>query len=231
MKATGEPMNQKIDESVRLSRKIGLAMAGLSTLFGLLYLLGLGVNLATSGSFTPSGEDVRQISAVIALLWNLVLLALFVTLRREAEPSRAALAELALAFGVVVCTLSSASWFSGMTAFPRLARASSPEIAALLDPRNPISLAYALEHLGWGLFFGLATILAGLALSRTGVSSWLRWALIVTGGLSLAHFLGVILSSEALILLGYLSWGVALPVSTALLTGMFRRKLKEMDQS
>jgi hypothetical protein len=212
-----------------LSRKIGATMAGLSTAFGILYLLGLGVNLATSGSFTPAGEDVRQISSVIALLWNLVLLALFVTLRREAQPSRAVLAELALAFAIAVCVLSCASWFSGMIAYPRLARTSSPELAALLDPRNPSSLAYALEHLGWGLFFGLATILAGLALGRPGASSWVRWALIVTGALSLAHFLGVIASSQALILLGYLSWGVALPISTAMLTRMFRIRSRRIE--
>lgn len=231
MEAAEESAKKRIGASLTLSRKIGLIMAALSTLFGLLYLLGLGVNLATSGSLTPSGEDVRQISSVIALLWNLVLLALFVALRREAAPARAVLAELALAFAIAVCVLSCASWFAGMTAYPRTAQSISPEVAAVLDPRNPGSLTYALEHLGWGLFFGLATVLARVSLGGPGASSWVRAALIVTGGLSLGHFLGVIASSQALILLGYVSWGVALLVTSVLLAGMFRRRLNETDIS
>lgn len=231
MTTKSESVDPRGELSLALSRKIGRRLAGLSTFFGVLYLLGLGLNLATSGSLTPAGEDVRQISAVIALLWNLTLLGLFVALRREAQPSRAVLAELALALAVMVCTTSCASWFIGMTAYPRLAGSASPELAALLDPRNPSSLAYALEHLGWGLFFGLAVLLAGWSLGNTGASSGLRWALGLTGVLSLLHFAGVMMSSEALILLGYLSWGVALPVSTALLARMFRRKLVEMGVS
>jgi uncharacterized membrane protein len=209
-----------------LSRKVGLFMAGSSTFFGFLYLLGLGVNLFTSASFYPSGSDVKYISAVVAILWNLALVALFATLRREAEPSRAILAELALVFAILVCATSCTSWFLGMTAYPRFALTVDPGTAAMLDPYNPSSLSYALEHLGWGLFFGLTTVLAGLALEPRSTSNWLRWSLVVTGILSLGHFLGVLISNDAIAVLGFVSWGVALPISSALLAAMFRRKLK-----
>jgi hypothetical protein len=88
------------DESRALSRKIGRWTSLGSLGFGLLYLVGVGVNLSTSGSVYLSGRDVRTVSAAVALLWNLALIVLFVTLRREAEPSRTVLAELALAFAV-----------------------------------------------------------------------------------------------------------------------------------
>ena len=216
-----------LDDSTKsLSRKIGLLMAGFSTFFGLLYLLGLGLNLATSGSIYPSGSDVRVISAVIAILWNLVLVALIATLVREAEPSRAILAELALVFAILVCATSCTSWFVGMTAYPRLAQAADPGTAAILDPYDRKSLSYALEHLGWGLFFGLTMILAGLALGPRKGAGWIRWSLVVTGMLSLAHFVGVIASSDALVVLGFISWGVVLPISSAWIAAMFRRELK-----
>jgi hypothetical protein len=210
-----------------LSRRIGFLAAASSTLFGLLYLLGLGVNLVTSGSFYPSGSDVRTVSAMIAILWNVALVALFVALRREAEPSKAILAELALVFTVLVCATSCTSWFVALTAYPRLAQAADPGLAALIDPYNPSSLSYALEHLGWGLFLGLATVLGGFALGSRNASLWLRWSLIATGILSLAHFLGVITASDALTLLGFVSWGVALPVASLLLAALFRSKRQQ----
>jgi len=213
-------------DSKSLSRKIGLVMAGFSTVFGLLYLFGLGLNLATSGSFYPSGSDVRVVSAAIAILWNLVLVVLLAALVREAEPSRAILAELALVFAILVCATSCTSWFVGITAYPRLAQVADPGMAAILDPYDANSLTYALEHLGWGLFFGLTTILAGFALGPRKGSGWVRWSLIVTGMLSLGHLIGVITSNEALVVLGFISWGVALPISSAWIAAMFRRELK-----
>ena len=66
----------QIIQAHSLSRTIGRAMALSSAAFGLLYLLGIVVNLATSGSFYPSGDDVKAVSAVIALLWNQVLVIL-----------------------------------------------------------------------------------------------------------------------------------------------------------
>ena len=212
-------------DPIRLSRRIGLGAALASSLFGILYLIGLGVNLTTSGSVVPAGNDVKAAAAVIALLWNVVLLVLFVTLRREADPSRAILAEVALTSAVVVCALSCASWFVGLTALVHLDRIADPALAGLLDPYTPGSLAYALEHLGWGLFFGLATLLAGMAFSAQGVSPWLRWGFMATGILSLGHFLGVIAGQAGLIALGFISWGVVFPLSCVLLALFFRRRI------
>jgi uncharacterized membrane protein len=218
------------DKSRTLSRKLGLWMALGSLGFGLLYLVGLVVNLSTSGAVYPSGSDVRTVSAAVALLWNLALIALFVALRREAEPSRAVLAELALAFAVLVCGVSSVSWFMGLSALPRLVQNVDPTIAGLLDPYNEASPAYALEHLGWGMFFGLATILSGFSLRRRGNSPWIGRSLVLTGVLSLGHFLGVLLASRVLIILGYISWGIAFPLACALLALMLRRRLRDTPQ-
>jgi hypothetical protein len=221
LKADTKKATIKIND-LFLSRKLGFWMALSSTICGVLYLLGMGINLITSGSVYPSGSDVRMISSVIALLWNLALLILFAALRREAEPPRAILGEAALVFAILACGASCAAWLSGLIVFPRLAQAADPALAAAFDPYDTASFAYALEHLAWGLFFGLAVVLAALSL-RPG---WVCWSLLVAGILSLAHFLGVLLDQEALIALGYISWGIALPISSALLAGLFRRELK-----
>ena len=94
MSGTVNPDGITPAEGTRMSRHFGLVMAIASTALGVIYLLGLGLNLATSGAPYPSGADVRTISAGIALVWNVVLLILFASLRREAEPSKRYLAEL-----------------------------------------------------------------------------------------------------------------------------------------
>lgn len=211
---------------VRMARRFGLTAAIASTVFGILYVLGLGINLANSGSPYPAGADVRVVSAGVALAWNVVLLILFASLRREAGPSRAFLAELGWGFAIQVCVVSCVSWFLGLTSYSLLVRGVDSAIAELANPYNPSSPSYALEHLGWGLFFGLAAIFAGLSL-RFGRGTYaLTWTLVLAGLLSLLHFLGVIVHSEPLIWLGYFAWGVVLPIASALAAGLFRRRLR-----
>ena len=210
----------------RLVRQFGLIAAITSAVFGVLYLLGLGLNLATSGSPYPSGADVRVISSGIALLWNIALLILFTALRHEAEPPRAFLAELGWIFAIQVCVVSCASWFLGLTSYPLLARSVDPGLAELANPYNPSSPAYALEHLGWGLFFGLAAVFTGVALRAGEGAGRLGRFMEATGLLSLMHFLGVILRSEPLIWLGFIAWAAMLPASSAIAAGFFRRRLR-----
>jgi hypothetical protein len=216
----------EFEGAARTRRHWGLAAAIASTAFGLLYLLGLGINLLTSGSPYPSGADVRTISAGIALAWNVVLLILFAALRREAHPSKEFLAELGWVFAIQVCIVSCASWFLGLTSSTLLAQGGNFELAELANPYNPSSPAYALEHLGWGLFFGLAAVFTGLALRKGEGTRSLGRILEAAGLLSLLHFIGIIVRSEPMTWLGFIAWGILLPVSSAIAAGYFRRRLR-----
>ena len=209
-----------------MARRWGLAAAIASTAFGLLYLFGLGINLVTSGSPYPAGADVRTLSAGIALAWNVVLLILFAALRREAHPSKEFLADLGWVFAIQVCVVSCVSWFLGLTSSPLLAQRGSPDLAELANPYNPSSPAYALEHLGWGLFFGLAAVFTGRALRNGELTRSLGRFLEAAGLLSLLHLVGVVVRNEPMTWLGFIAWGVLLPVSSAIAAGYFRRRLR-----
>ncbi len=226
MPITTEPGAIEFEGTIRLARRWGLAAAIASTAFGVLYLLGLGLNLATSGSPYPSGVDVRTISAGIALAWNVVLLILFAALRREAEPSRCFLAELGWVFAIQVCVVSCVSWFLGLTSYSLPVGGPNPVLAGLTNPYNPSSPAYALEHLGWGLFFGLAAVFTGLALGNGEGTRTTGRLLQAAGLLSLMHFIGVIVHSEPMVWLGFIAWGAFLPASSAIAAGYFRRRLR-----
>ena len=209
-------------DAIHLSRKIGFGMAVTSTVFGILYLAGLVGNFATTGSFYPVAAPIQLLSASIALLWDQVLVVLFIALRWQAPENKKILAEIALVFMILVCAMSSISWFVRLAIVPKVAQAGDLTLLSLLDPYNSSSITYATEHLGWGLFYGLATLFAAFAIDSGRFKFWLRWLLAAGAILSVSHVLGVIVSSPVLIFLGFPAWGVLLPATTALLAVRFR---------
>ncbi len=117
----------------------------------------------------------------------------------------------------LTCATSSVNWFVQLAVMPKLAQAGKSPLTALLDLQNSYSLTYSMEHLGWGLFYGLAALFAAAALAGGRLETWIRWVLAAGGVLSLLHFVGVAAGSTFLSDLGYVAWGVLLPLSTALL--------------
>ncbi len=210
--------------AMRLSRQMLFWAAAFSTLWGGLYLLGLLGKLTVDGSVhSTSSVGVQSISAAVALLWNVSLLILFTSLRRQVARNRRLFAEVALIFMVVLCATSSVNWFVQLAVMPKLGYAGESPLTALLDLHNSYSLTYAMEHLGWGLFYGLAALFAAAAIVGGRLETWIRWLFVAGGILSLLHFVGVIAGNSALIDLGYIAWGILLPFSTALLAVRFRR--------
>ena len=209
--------------AARLSRQVLVWAAGFSTLWGALYLAGLAARWLIDGSpQSPSSPGVDSLSAAVALLWNVSLLILFAALRRQVPRTRRFFAELALLFIVLVCATSSVNWFVQLAIMPKLAHAGESPLTALLDLHNNYSLTYAMEHLGWGLFYGLAALFAAAAMGGGRLETWIRWLFLAGGVLSLLHFVGVVAASLVLSDLGYVAWGVLLPLSTALLLARYR---------
>jgi len=83
---------------------------------------------------------------------------------------------------------------------------------------------YAMEHLAWGVFYGLATIFMAMAIAGGRVETWIRWLFGIGGVLSILHVVGIIAGVHALIDLGYFAAGVLLPITTLLLAIRFRRE-------
>jgi hypothetical protein len=195
-----------------------------ATVLGALYLLGLAGKLIVDGTVhSVSSPGVQSISALVGLLWNVGLVILFVALRRQAPHSQKVFADLAVAFILLTCAPSSVNWFVQLALVPRLGLGYYDELRTLLDVHNELSMSYAMEHLGWGLFFGLAAIFAALALPGGRLERWIRGLLLSSGVLSLVHFVGVAAGSALLSDLGYIAWALLLPAATALLVARFRK--------
>jgi peptidoglycan/LPS O-acetylase OafA/YrhL len=106
---------------------------------------------------------------------------------------------------------------------PRLALSGESSLLALLDIHNINSLMYAMEHLAWSLFFGLATIFMGVAISGGRIETWIRWLFIAGGVMSILFIPGMMSMNQFLVDLGYYAAGVLLPITTILLVIRFRK--------
>ena len=207
------------------ARRILVRAAVVATICAVLYLLGLAGRLLVNGSLhAASSPGVQSISAVVALIWNCSLLVLFVSLSRLVAEDRQPLAEIAAAFSAVLCATSSVNWFVQLAVMPKLANAGESPLSAVLDVRNSFSITYSMEHLGWGLFFGLAALFAAAAFGRGPLEQGIRWLLAAAGLLSLVHLVGIVLASPAITDIGYIAWGLLLPLATALLVVRFRSR-------
>jgi hypothetical protein len=224
MSIEGDVASLEQGSAQRAARQIVYLMAVLSTIFGVLYLVGLAGKLIVDGTVhSISSQPVQIVSAIIALLLDLALLILFVALRWQVSGRNAVFADLAVVFMILVCATSSISWFVQLAVLPRLTQGTDSTVLALIDIHHPGSVMYAIEHLGWGVFYGLATIFMAVAISGGRIESWIRWLFVAGGALSLLHVLGIITASPAIADLGYIAWGLLLPAATALLAIRFRR--------
>ena len=204
-------------------QRILFLAALISTVFGILYFLGLAGKLIVDGSIhSASSPSIQVVSAAIGLMWDFTLLVLFVALRRQASESKAVYADLGLVFMALLCATSSINWFVQLTLVPRIAQSGDPAFLALIDIHNETSIMYAIEHLAWGLFYGLATIFMAATIEGGKAGTWVRWLLVVGGALSILHVFGIMAANSLMIDSGYFAAGVLLPLTTALLAVRYR---------
>ena len=167
-----------------------------------------------------------MVSAAVGLLWDVTLVVLFLALRQQITGSKAIFAELGMVFMVLLAAASSLNWYTQLTLVPKIAQSGDMQTMALLDIHNVDSVMYAIEHLAWGLFYGLAAIFMGLAIEGGNIETWIRWLLIVGGVMSILFIPGQLIGNQILIDLGYYAAGVLLPITTILLFIRFRAEKK-----
>lgn len=222
--ATEQVQREKLQARM-LARRLAYWMALFTTVLGALYLFGLVGKLIVNGTVRAvSSEGLRTVTAAVALLWDVGLLTLFAAMRRQGARGRRLFAELALVFMTLVCATSTVNWFVQLAIVPKLGTGATDELRMLLDVNNYLSVTYAMEHLGWGLFYGLAALCAGAAIGSGKLEAWIRWLFVAGGALTLLHFIGVVIGSALLGHLGYVAWGLLLPATTALLAVKFKKE-------
>jgi hypothetical protein len=201
-----------------IATKILLVAAVLSTIFGILYFVGLMGKLLVNGSIhAQSSPAISMVAASIGILWDVTLVILFVALRRRIPESRSVFADLGVAFMILLAAVSTVNWYVQLTLIPQLTGAGNAAVLELLDIHNVNSVMYAMEHLAWGVFFGLAVIFMALSIQGGRIEAWIRGLLIAAGIMSILFIPGYMTANQFLIDLGYYAAGVLLPIATLLL--------------
>jgi hypothetical protein len=201
---------------------IGFIASILAVLLGLSYLATLLASFVKDGLKFPPSAPVQLAGAINSIGIGVVLVVLMASLKWHLPAGRQILAELAVIFAALLCVSTSINRFVQLSAVPQYHQPENASTLALIHPYGEKSIMFAIESLGWGLFYGLAVLFAGLALvGGMGLDPWIGWLFILGGVLSLLYALGYIIKQPILSLLGFPAWSLLATAAVLLLAIRF----------
>lgn len=202
-----------------MNRKLGLLSSSGLVVVGATYAVVVSFGIAQAGLTEPIGDPVLAVMETITIVAGLLVVLMLSTVFGFADRGRRPLALIALSFGVIMATLTSAVHFVALTA------GRQTGFAVLERP----STLYALEMLAWDVFLGLALVFAAPVFVGSGVSAAARWSLAVAGALCLLGTIGPVIGEMAVQRIGIVGYGVGLPIASLFVALVFHR-VADADQ-
>jgi hypothetical protein len=209
------------------ARRLGLYSAVITVILIVAYAVTLSIGLLSLTSpDQPIGDPLFSILEVLIIVMMPAMVVLMIAVHAWAPPhlktlSLAAVLFMGLVAGVTCCihfvilTLSRQAAIAGQSWFPLLFAFKWP------------SVAYALDILGWDVFFPLSMLFAAAVFSGSRLAASIRWSMIVSGVLALAGLIGVAFGDMQLRNVGIVGYvGVFLLVAV-LLAILFQREKPE----
>jgi hypothetical protein len=210
-------------EFTATARRLGVFSAAATVILLIAYAVTLTVGLLSLESpQQPIGDPMFSILEVLIILMMPVMVALMVAVHAWAPMHSKTLSLTSLVFmgllaGVtcslhfVILTLSRQPEFTGQSWVPLFFSFTWP------------SVAYALDILGWDVFFALSMLFAAPVFWGTRLAAWIRVLMVASGVLALAGLSGVVVGDMQLRNIGIVGYvGVFLLVA-ALLAVLFYR--------
>ena len=209
------------------ARRFGIFSAAATVILVVAYAVTLAVGLLTLESpQEPIGDPMFTILEILIITMP-GMVALMVTVHAWAPTNAKALSLTSVVFmgllaGVtcslhfVILTLSHQPEFRAQTWLPLVLSFEWP------------SIVYALDILGWDVFFPLSMLFAAPVFSGSRLATWIRVLMIVSGVLSLAGLSGVVAGDMQLRNIGIAGYvGVFLVVATLLAVLFYRTTPQE----
>jgi hypothetical protein len=210
-------------EFTATARSLGIFSAAATVILLLTYAVTLAVGLASLESAQqPIGDPMFTILEVLIIIMMPVMVALMVAVHAWAPVHAKALSLISLVFmgllaGVtcslhfVILTLSRQPEFTGQPWLPLVFSFSWP------------SVAYALDILGWDVFFALSMLFAAPVFRGSRLAAWIRVLMIASAVLALAGLSGVVIGDMQLRNIGIVGYVGVFLVVAALLAALFYR--------
>jgi hypothetical protein len=205
------------------ARSLGIFSAAATVILLVAYAVTLAVGLASLESAQqPIGDPMFTILEVLIIIMMPVMVALMVVVHAWAPMHAKALSLISLVFmgllaGVtcslhfVILTLSRQPEFTGQPWLPLVFSFSWP------------SIAYALDILGWDVFFALSMLFAAPVFRGSRLAAWIRVLMIASAVLALAGLSGVVAGEMQLRNIGLVGYVGVFLVVAALLVVLFYR--------
>ena len=203
------------------ARSLGIFSAAATVILLVAYAVTLAVGLASLESAQqPIGDPMFTILEVLIIIMMPVMVALMVAVHAWAPVHAKALSLISLVFmgllaGVtcslhfVILTLSRQPEFTGQPWLPLVFSFSWP------------SVAYALDILGWDVFFALSMLFAAPVFRGSRLAAWIRVLMIASAVLALAGLSGIVIGDMQLRNIGIVGYVGVFLVVAALLVLLF----------
>jgi hypothetical protein len=210
-------------EFTATARRFGIFSAAATVILLVAYAVTLTVGLASLESpQEPIGDPMITILEVLIISMMPAMVALMVAVHAWAPMHAKTLSLTSLIFmgllaGVtcslhfVILTLSRQPEFTGQPWLP------------LVFSFNWPSVAYALDILGWDVFFALSMLFAAPVFQGSRLAAWIRVLMLASGVIALAGLSGVVVGDMQLRNIGIVGYVGVFVVVAALLTVFFYR--------
>src|SRR5215208_6732635 len=209
------------------ARSLGIFSAAVTVILLVAYTVTLTVGLASLESpDQPIGNPMFTILEILIISMMPAMVALMVAVHAWAPVHAKTLTLTSLVFmgllAGVTCSLH----------FMILTLSHQPEFSG--QPWQPLvfsfnwpSVAYALDIVGWDIFFALSMLFAAPVFSGSRLAAWIRVLMIASGVLSLAGLIGVVVGNMQVRNIGIVGYvGVFLIVAALLAVFFYRSNTK-----
>ena len=205
------------------ARSLGIFSAAATLILLVAYALTLALGLASLESpQQPIDDPMFTILEVLIISIMPAMVALMVAVHAWAPMHAKALSLTSVVFMGMLAGLTCSVHFVILTLSRQPEFTAQPWLPLVLSFTWP-SVVYALDILGWDVFFPLSMLFAALVFQGSPLAAWIRVLMIASGVLSLAGLSGVVARDMQLRNIGIVGYVGVFLVVAALLAVLFYR--------
>jgi hypothetical protein len=205
------------------ARSLGIFSAAATVILVVAYAVTLAVGLLSLESpQEPIDGPMLTILEVLIIVMMPAMVALMVAVHAWAPMHAKALSLTSLVFMGLLAGVTCIVHFCVLTLSRQPEFTEQPWLPLVLSFEWP-SVVYALDILGWDVFFPLSMLFAALVFQGSRLAAWIRVLMIASGGLSLAGLSGVVAGDMQLRNIGIVGYVGVFLVVAALLVVLFYR--------
>jgi hypothetical protein len=210
-------------EFTATARRFGIFSGSATVILLVAYAVTLIVGLASLGSpQEPIGDPMFTILEILIITMMPAMVALMVAVHSWAPMHTKTLSLTSLIFMSLLAGVTCSLHFCILTLSRQPEFAGQSWLPLVFSFEWP-SVAYALDIVGWDVFFALSMLFAAPVFSGSRLAAWIRVLMIASGVLSLAGLSGVVVGDMEVRNIGIVGYVGVFLVVAALLTVFFYR--------